>query len=58
MFRGRISILELYNTPLIIVNNLYRIAFERNKAEQALSDEDKQAKTLAEVPYLIEEGMV
>lgn len=58
MFRGRINILDLYNQPLLVINNLYRMAFDRNKAEAKLSDEEKAGRALAEVPYLLEEGMV
>lgn len=42
----------------MIINTMYRMAFDRNKAEEKLSDEEKAAKALSELPESIEEGLI
>jgi len=45
-YRGRISFLELMNMPLSYISTLYKIAEEREKAEQARKKaEEAQGKT-------------
>lgn len=44
--------------PLLVINNMYRIAFDRNMKEKSKSDEERQGEALSELSNSIEEGVI